>query len=87
MFGVGGTLTDPKIQLFAGTTVLHENDDWGGDPQIVSLGSSVGAFALSNAASKDAAALISLSPGAYTAQVSGAGGTAGVALIEVYEIP
>ena len=28
-----------------------------------------------------------LAPGAYTAQVTGVGGTNGVALIEVYEVP
>lgn len=87
IFGVGGTLSDPKIQLFSGTTVLRENDDWGGDTQAVALGSSVGAFALSNPASKDSVLLVTLPPGSYTAQVSGAGGSSGVALIEVYEIP
>ena len=35
----------------------------------------------------DAAILINLAPGAYTAQVSGLGGTTGVALVEVYEVP
>jgi hypothetical protein len=30
---------------------------------------------------------VSLAPGAYTAQVSGASGDTGVALIEVYEVP
>ena len=45
-----------------------------------------GAFGLP-AASKDAALLVTLQPGAYTAQVSGAAGTTGVALVEVYEVP
>ena len=87
VFGVGGTLNDPKIQLFAGANVLRENDDWGGDAQAIALGNSVGAFPLSNAASKDAVLLVTLPPGSYTAQVSGVGGSTGVALIEVYEIP
>ena len=47
----------------------------------------MGAFPLSNAASKDAVLLVTLPPGSYTAQVSGVGGSTGVALIEVYEIP
>ncbi len=39
-------------------------------------------------ASHDAARLATLVPGAYyTAQVSGAQGTSGVALVEVYEAP
>jgi hypothetical protein len=45
-----------------------------------------GAFPLP-LASKDAALLVTLQPGAYTAQVSGIGGTTGVALVEVYEAP
>ena len=44
----------------------------------------VGAFALT-AGSKDAALLVTLQPGAYTVVVSGVGGTAGVALVEVYD--
>jgi hypothetical protein len=31
--------------------------------------------------------LVTLSPGIYTAQVSGVGNTTGVALLEVYEVP
>ncbi len=45
----------------------------------------VGAFSLS-ADSKDAALLIALPPGNYTAQVSGVGETTGVALVEVYDV-
>ena len=31
--------------------------------------------------------LLTLPPGSYTAQVSGAGTTTGVALVEIYELP
>jgi hypothetical protein len=37
--------------------------------------------------SADSALLVTLPPGAYTAQVSGASGDTGVALVEVYEVP
>ena len=37
--------------------------------------------------SKDAALLVTLQPGAYSAQVSGVNGTTGVALVEVYDVP
>ena len=47
---------------------------------------SLGAFAFA-AGSSDSALLINLTPGAYTAQVSGVGGTTGVALVEVSEVP
>ena len=43
-----------------------------------------GAFVLGDT-SKDAAMLIDLDPGAYTAQVSGVNAATGVALVEVYE--
>lgn len=35
----------------------------------------------------DAALLVLLPPGSYTAQVSGAANTSGIALCEVYEVP
>jgi hypothetical protein len=46
----------------------------------------VGALALP-AASKDAALFVTRAPGNYTAQVSGVHGSAGLALVEVYEVP
>ena len=45
----------------------------------------MGAFALT-AGSNDAVILATLTPGNYTAVVTGAGGTTGVALLEVYEV-
>jgi probable HAF family extracellular repeat protein len=86
-FGVGGVLADPQLALFDATPKqIAANDDWGNDPAIAAAFGKVGAFALP-ATSKDAALLVTLAPGAYSAQVSGVGGTTGVALVEVYEIP
>ena len=45
-----------------------------------------GAFAFP-AGSLDAALLVNLAPGNYTAQVAGVGGTSGIALVEIYELP
>ena len=53
---------------------------------VVSTFAQVGAFALA-ADSKDSALIVTLPPGGYTAQVSGVGGTTGIALVEVYEVP
>ena len=47
----------------------------------------VGAFAVANDTSRDAAIELDLPPGAYTATVSGKNNTTGVALVEVYELP
>ena len=87
VFGIQGALLDPKLQLFSGATMIQENDDWGGDPQLTTVGTAVGAFAFSNPASKDALLLVTLAPGSYTAQVSGANNSIGIALVEVYEVP
>lgn len=58
---------------------------WGGGSDLARVFDQVGAFSLS-ADSKDAALLIALPPGNYTAQVSGVGETTGVALVEVYDV-
>ena len=86
-FGVSGTLPDPQLDLYSGTTLLASNAGWGGNAQIASTASSVGAFGWSNATSNDSAILVTLPPGAYTAQVSGASNDTGVALVELYEVP
>jgi hypothetical protein len=86
-FGVSGTLPDPELQLYSGTNVLDSNEGWGGDPEIASAATSVGAFAWSSSTSNDSAILVTLPPGPYTAQVSGASGDTGIALVEVYEVP
>ena len=86
-FTIPGVLADPKLDLFSGQTVIASNDNWGGDAQIAAAGTAVGAFAMSSAASKDAILLVTLPPGAYTAQAGSVAGTGGLALIEVYEVP
>ena len=88
-FGVPGTINDPQLQIFRETQLVSENNDWSAASNAATLAStaqSVGAFALPNG-SRDAALLVTLTPGAYTAQVSGVGSTTGVALVEVYEVP
>jgi hypothetical protein len=86
-FGLAGTLSDPQLQLFDGSQQLASNSGWGGSAQISSTAASVSAFPWNNPSSMDSAILITLPPGAYTAQVSGAAGDGGVALVEVYEVP
>jgi hypothetical protein len=86
VFGVAGTMADPHLTLYAGSTKIAENDNWGGDLQLSSAGDGVGAFAPSSAGSRDAILLVTLPPDSYTAQVSGVG-SGGLALVEVYEVP
>jgi hypothetical protein len=91
-FGVGGVLADPELQLYGGnnngtSTLIASDTGWGGDTQVASVAASVGAFSWGAFATPDSAILVSLPPGSYTAEVSGASGDQGVALIEVYEVP
>ena len=86
LFGVTGTLANPRLDLFSGTTKIFENDDWGGDATMTNAFQSVGAFQLPGN-SRDAALLVTLAPGSYTVQVSGVNGATGVALVEVYKVP
>lgn len=85
VFGVEGE-SDPKLELFSGTRSIAVNNDWNGAGDLAAAFTQVGAFAL-DPTSKDAAVLATLAPGSYTAQVSGTTGQAGLALIEVYEVP
>jgi len=87
VFGVPGTMPDPKLELFRGAAVIAASDNWGGDAQLVTASTRVGAFALSSALSKDAVLLVTLPPGSYTAQGSAAGATRGLMVLEVYEVP
>ena len=46
----------------------------------------MGAFPWGTSATADSAILVTLPPGAYTAEVSGASGDTGIALVEVYDL-
>lgn len=84
-FGVTGLLANPQLRLVDSKgNPLATNVGWGGDPSLAAASSQVGAFAL-DAASADSALVAILQPGLYSAEVSGANGSAGVALVELYE--
>jgi hypothetical protein len=83
---VPGSLADPELQLYSGPTPIASNTVWGGDPEISAIAADVGAFAWTSTTSKDSALLVTLPPGQYTAQVTGASGDTGIALIEVYDV-
>jgi hypothetical protein len=88
-FGVTGALADPQVTLIRGETTVATNDNWYNAPNAVRINTAfteVGAFPLATTA-HDAALLISLPPGSYTAEVTPVGATTGIALVEVYEVP
>ncbi|MCX6954060.1 MAG: PQQ-binding-like beta-propeller repeat protein [Verrucomicrobia bacterium] len=92
-FGVGNFLARPTMtvrqKISEELRELRTNAGWtagldSGD--IAGASVAAGAFSLAPG-SADCAALLTLSPGSYTIQVSGAGGTTGEALVEVYVLP
>jgi hypothetical protein len=93
-FNLDGMMPDPKLQLYAAQTVIANNDNWGTPvgstaataTQLSTAFTQVGAFGLATG-SKDAALLITLAPGNYSAQVTGVGNSAGQVVVEVYEMP
>lgn len=85
-YGVHGYLEDPELTVFSGGTVVAQNDNWQGEPALQRAFGNTGAFGLASY-STDAAVLVTLPPGSYTAQVRGVKGTTGVALVEVYDVP
>jgi hypothetical protein len=86
-FGVTGSLPDPVLTIYdSNKNVVGTNTGWtvnSNTASIAAAASSVGAFALPNP-SKDSALLVQLSPGAYTAVITSAGGSSGTALFEAY---
>jgi len=87
--GVSGALAQPSLRVVdsSGNTVASIAG-WSNNPnasQIASTAQAVGAFTLPSG-SADCALLLTLPPGAYTAVVSGVGGTSGVALVEAYGV-
>ena len=86
-FSVSGFLAQPVLTVFGSKgNALATNAGWGNASnaaEIAAVSQAVGAFAL-NGGSLDSALLLTLQPGVYSAEVAGANGTTGVALVEVY---
>ena len=86
-FGVAGALADPSLTIYQDSKVITTNEGWANSAAIAAAAIQTGAFALPSG-SKDAAVLLTLSPGAYSAQIKSAkNASSGVALIEIYEVP
>jgi hypothetical protein len=83
-FGVTDGVANPKLTLFdAKSAPIATNTGWADDAQIAAASHSVGAFALLPGKS-DAALLVTLAPGLYTAQAVAP--NAGSILLEVYDV-
>ena len=87
-YGVPGVMPDPRVTVYdSSANVLASNTGWAGSATISAANTATGAFQFTSATSKDSAAVLTLIPGSYTVDATSATGTAGVTLIEVYEVP
>ena len=84
-YGISNYLPDPEIEVFFGERSVDYNQDWSDtDPErLIAAFSEAGAPLLENG-SNDAALLMELPPGAYTAHIRSSDGSLGVALLEVF---
>jgi hypothetical protein len=89
-YGLTDTLPNPVLSLVdRDNNEVARNDDWESSPNaaaIAAAAQATGAFTLAPG-SRDAALLITLQTGIYTALVSDATGGSGIALVEVYDAP
>ncbi len=88
-FGVPGVLADPQLALFApgSPTAIGGNENWDSAATPLATQAAAGAFALTPG-SKDAAIVGNGLPAdSTTVHLTGVGGTTGVALVEIYELP
>lgn len=87
-FQVPGSIDNPRLILRREGVEVAVNDDWSDAPNrenLIAASSYVGAFSLADGTA-DAAMLITVDPGVYTASVEGVDGATGATLVEVYEI-
>lgn len=88
-----GVLADPRLRLVRTAGGLEyafgENDNWDGTSAhsaVAEAAGKVGAFPFASG-SRDAALVVALPPGIYTATASATGSASGIALLELYELP
>jgi len=89
-FGVPTVMADPQLTVYdANQVVIGSNDNWGNTSAniatITAADSATGAFALSSTSSLDAALLLNVPTGAYTAQAAGKSNATGNVLAEIYD--
>ena len=90
-FGVTDAVADPFLYIQKSTTTIRFNGNWGASldaDEIARVSAEAGAFPLERS-SKDAALIVELPPGNYTASVvsESAPTTGGTALLEIYILP
>lgn len=84
-----GTMANPRLKIFSGGDMICTNDEWSNgsaqDSLVEAAATQTGAFPLTRG-SHDAAMLISLPPGQYTAEADSVDGSAGIIIFEIYVV-
>ena len=82
--GLGNIMADPVLELHGGAqgNLIAANDNWNDDL----TASELAAMGMTPADDREAAALVTLEPGYYTAVISGKDGSTGTALVEMYDV-
>jgi kumamolisin len=90
-YNVVGALQQPVLTLHQSQggkdVVLYSNSGWGSNPVLLSAAATAYAQPVLAPGSADSELLLTLPPGGYTAEVSGADGSTGVALCAIYQLP
>lgn len=80
--GVNNALLDPELELHdQDGALIFSNDDWKNDQE-----SEIAATGIPPSDDAESAIVMTLTPGNYTAIVSGKSNTTGVALVEIYQL-
>jgi sugar lactone lactonase YvrE len=90
-YNVTGTLQHPALSIHqnqnAQDVVLYSNTGWGSSPVLLAAAAAAYAQPGLQPGSADSEVLLTLPPGGYTAEVTGADGGTGVALCAIYQLP
>ena len=86
-FGIRDFAADPMLSVYRGSSLVTENDDWGGASALSAAFRSVGAFAYSSLQSLDSAIFGErfFAPSAYTAEIREFQRRGGTVLAEIYD--
>ena len=90
-YNVTGTLQKPALTIHqyqnGKDVVLYSNTGWGSSPVLLAAAAAVYAEPVLQPNAPDSEVLLTLPPGGYTAEVTGADGGTGVALCGIYQLP
>jgi hypothetical protein len=90
-YNVAAPLQHPALSIHQAQNgkdvVLYSNAGWGTNPVLLGTAAKLSALPALQPGAADSEILATLPPGNYTAEVSGADGGTGVALVAIYELP